>query len=376
MSKTVQQADRQVSLAAKDHYVILDGLRGVAALMVLVFHVFDACSSNIIPHGYLAVDLFFVLSGFVIGYAYDDRWQQGLSVGRFFRRRLIRLHPMVFAGGLIAAGVFLVQGRTMWDGTVVSWGWTLLSVLCGLFLIPALPGSPIEVRGFGEYFPLNGPYWSLFYEYIGNVCYALFLRRLSNRWLAFVAAVSGAFVLQACLHNGYLGVGWSAADGGWWFGFVRMLFPYTVGMLMARLFRPVGIRHAFWWCSLLILAAGLMPALDFDAAPWANGLYDFLCTALLFPAIVWMAASDGGARESTLRLSRHLGDLSYPLYAIHYPFMLLLFGRLGFDGTLYDPHLVLTEWPLVLAITFGCPLLAWVLLKCYDQPLRRWLSRS
>ena len=361
-------------IESKDHYVILDGLRGVAALMVLVFHVFDACSSNIIPHGYLAVDMFFVLSGFVIGYAYDDRWQRSLTTGRFFRRRLIRLHPMVLMGGLIAGLVFLGQGRLMWDGTQVSPGWALLSMFCGMLLLPALPGSPIEVRGFGEYFPLNGPFWSLFYEYIGNILYALLLRRLSNRMLGLVAVVSGAFVLQTCLQCGYLGVGWSAADGGWWFGFVRMLFPYTVGMLMARLFRPAKVRHAFLWCSLLILAAGLMPTLDLGGSAWANGLYDFLCAALLFPAIVWMAASDSHSGESTLRLSRVLGDLSYPLYAIHYPFMLILFGRLGFDGTLYDPHLVLNEWPLAVGITLGCPVLAWLLLKYYDQPLRRWLS--
>ena len=361
-------------LEAKKHYVILDGLRGVAALMVLVFHVFDACSSNMIPHGYLAVDMFFVLSGFVIGYAYDDRWQQGLTVGRFFRRRLIRLHPMVIVGGLIGGVVFLVQGRTMWDGTVVSLGWTLVSLLCCLFLLPALPGMPTEVRGFGEYFPLNGPFWSLFYEYIGNVCYALLLRRLSNRWLGVVAAVSGVFVLHTCLHNGFLGVGWSAADGGWWFGFVRMLFPYTVGMLMARTFRPIKVHNAFFWCSLLILAAGLMPTIDIGGALWANGLYDFLCTALLFPCIVWIAASDGSAQESTLRLSRQLGDLSYPLYAIHYPFMCLLFGRLGFDGNVYDPRLVLNEWPLAVAIVLGCPLLAWLLQKYYDEPVRRRLS--
>ncbi len=374
MSNMKEENSQSVNLATKDHYIILDGLRGVAALMVLVFHVFDACSSNIIPHGYLAVDMFFVLSGFVIGYAYDDRWQKGLTIGRFFRRRLIRLHPMVLMGGLIGGVVFLIQGRAMWDGTVVTMGWTLLSILCGMFLLPALPGSSIEVRGFGEYFPLNGPFWSLFYEYLGNICYALLLRRLSNRWLAMIAAASGACVLYTCLYCGYLGVGWSAADGGWWFGFVRMLFPYTVGMLMARTFKPIKVRHAFWWCSLLILAVGLMPTVDISDAPWANGLYDFLCTALLFPAIVWIAASDSSANESTLTLSRHLGDLSYPLYAIHYPFMCLLFGRLGFDGNVYDPHLVLTEWPFALSITIGCPILAWLLLKYYDQPLRRWLS--
>ena len=245
-----------------------------------------------------------------------------------------------------------------------------------MLLLPALPGSAIEVRGFGEYFPLNGPFWSLFYEYIGNICYALLLRRLSNRWLAVVAVISGAFVLHVCLHNGFLGVGWSASDGGWLYGFVRMLFPYSVGLFMARVFKPINVRHAFLWCSLLMLAAGLMPALDFTTAPWANGLYDFLCTALVFPAIVWIAASDKDAGEFTLSISRRLGDISYPLYAIHYPFMLILFGRLGFDGTPYAPQFVMNELPLVIVITLGCPILAWLLLKYYDQPLRRWLSHK
>ena len=87
----------------KPHYEILDGLRGVAALMVLVFHVFDACQANILPHGYLAVDFFFILSGFVMGYAYDKR---GLTLRDFLKRRLIRLHPMVVIGVLIGVVAF------------------------------------------------------------------------------------------------------------------------------------------------------------------------------------------------------------------------------------------------------------------------------
>ena len=357
----------------KPHYILLDGLRGVAALMVLVFHVFDICSSNIIPHGYLAVDLFFVLSGFVIGYAYDDRWPQGLTAGQFFRRRLIRLHPMVLVGGLLGGLVFLMQGHTQWDGTVVPLLWSVVAILCSMLLLPALPGSPIEVRGFGEYFPLNGPFWSLFYEYIGNVLYVLLLRRLSNRMLSAVATLSGACVLYFCLTEGYIGLGWSAANGGWWYGLVRMLFPYSVGMLMARCFHPVRVRHTFLVCSLLIFAAGLAPAFSL---PWANGLYDFLCAAFLFPAIVWLAASHGRTGEQAQRLCRFLGDISYPLYAIHYPFMLILFGCLGFNGDLIDPHFVATQWPLALAIVVCCPLLAWLLFKYYDQPFRGWLSRK
>lgn len=61
---------------SKPHYEILDGLRGVAALLVIFYHVFECFDWSPAPHGYLAVDFFFVLSGFVIGYAYDDRWNR------------------------------------------------------------------------------------------------------------------------------------------------------------------------------------------------------------------------------------------------------------------------------------------------------------
>lgn len=359
---------------AKPHYEILDGLRGVAALMVLVFHVFDACSENILPHGYLAVDFFFILSGFVIGYAYDDRWAHGLTVGGFLRRRLIRLHPMVVAGALVGCCCYLLAGGVRWDGTSVSLGWTMLALLGTLFMIPALPGCPTELRGFGEYFPLNGPFWSLFYEYIGNVLYALLLRRMRSRWLAVVALVSGCLVVHATMSLGYLGVGWSAADGGWWQGLVRMLFPYSVGMLMARHFRSLHVRHAFWWCSLAVVAVGLMPVVGGDEAPWLNGLLDSAVVVLVFPPLVWLAASDEGTSPRVQTMSRRLGDLSYPLYAIHYPFMSLLFFHLGFDGNLMPMQVVFDHWGLALLLVVCCPVLAWLFMTFYDMPVRRWLS--
>lgn len=360
----------------KPHYEILDGLRGVAALMVLVFHVFDACQSNILPHGYLAVDFFFVLSGFVIGYAYDDRWQQGLTIGGFLRRRLIRLHPMVVAGAVVGCMCFLAAGGQRWDGEAVATGWALLAFLGMILMIPALPGCPTEVRGFGEFFPLNGPFWSLFYEYIGNVLYALLLRRLTSRWLSVVALVSGCCVVYTAMTQGYLGVGWSAADGGWWQGLMRMLFPYSMGMLMARHFRPLQVRHAFWWCSAIVLAVGLMPEAGGEGSPWLNGLSDALVVIVLFPALVWLAASDKHTSQRVSTVSRRLGDLSYPLYTVHYPFMSLLFFRLGFDGNPMPIQTVFDHWAVALLPVIFTPILAWLLMKYYDKPVRRWLLQK
>ena len=191
---------------SKPHYELLDGLRGVAALVVILYHIFEgyAFASNgtidTLNHGYLAVDFFFILSGFVIGYAYDDRWGKGLTMKNFFKRRLIRLHPMVIMGAVLGAVTFYLQGCVQWDGTHIAISMVMLSLLCTMFFIPAMPGVGYEVRGNGEMFPLNGPCWSLFFEYIGNILYALFIRRLSNKALAVLVAVLGvALTLFAVL---------------------------------------------------------------------------------------------------------------------------------------------------------------------------------
>jgi peptidoglycan/LPS O-acetylase OafA/YrhL len=166
----MKTANTSIFSDAKPHYEILDGLRGVAALLVLWYHVHEgfsfASGSPIIEginHGYLAVDFFFMLSGFVISYAYDDRLGKSLSLGGFFKRRLIRLHPMVVLGAIWGTVCFLMQGSVQWDGTHVATSAVMIALLCAMFFIPAAPQSCYEVRGNGESFPLNGPAWSLFF---------------------------------------------------------------------------------------------------------------------------------------------------------------------------------------------------------------------
>ena len=184
----------------KPHYHLLDGLRGVAALMVIWYHVFEGyafaggTTIDTFNHGYLAVDFFFILSGFVIGYAYDDRWGKNFTMKDFIKRRLIRLHPMVIMGAVVGAITFYIQGSVQWDGTHIGISMVMLSLLCTIFFIPAMPGVGYEVRGNGEMFPLNGPCWSLFFEYIGNILYALFIRRLSNKALTIVVVLLGTII--------------------------------------------------------------------------------------------------------------------------------------------------------------------------------------
>jgi peptidoglycan/LPS O-acetylase OafA/YrhL len=161
--------------------------------------------------------------------------------------------------------------------------------------------------------------------------------------------------------DGYLGVGWSMVDGGLWTGLVRMLFPYTMGMLMARMFHPVkGARGVFWICGLIIFLVGCLPLLFGELSPWLNGLYDALCVILVFPCLVWLGASQLSIGNLTHRVSHFLGELSYPLYAVHYPLMYLFYAHIGFDGDLVSITVLNDVWPVALALPLACILLAWL----------------
>ena len=361
----------------KPRYDLLDGLRGVAALMVILYHVGEGFATSsrdqVINHGYLAVDFFFVLSGFVIGYAYDGRWQRGMSTANFILRRIIRLQPMVVIAVLLGVLSFVIQGCEKWDGTAVSTSSVVMSLICGLFLIPAMPGTAPEVRGNGEMFPLNGPSWSLFFEYIGSLFYAFFLHRMSTRVLTIFTAVAGIILACVAIGNGsgdfHLGVGWTAANGGFWMGLARMTFSFSAGLLMSRRFKPVRIGGAFWICSALIVAVLSVPFVGGETCPVANGFYDALCTLIVFPAIVYLGASGITTDAWSQRTCEFLGAISYPIYIIHYPFMYMFYAWVWSCGLSFSQ-----VWPVAGAIIVTVIVLAWLFLRYYDEPVRRWLT--
>lgn len=362
---------------SKPHYELLDGLRGVTALLVVWYHLFEAFATSPVDqrfnHGYLAVDFFFLLSGFVIGYAYDERWGRGLRMRDFIKRRLIRLHPMVVLGALLGAAAFFVQGSVRWNGEPVSTGMVLAALLCGLLLIPAWPGAGHEVRGNGEMYPLNGPGWSLFFEYLGNLLYMLLLRRLPTRWLTLLVALTGAalaaFAIGDLSGYGHLGVGWTLAGSNFPGGMLRLLFAFPAGLLLARRFRPVRIRGAFWLCSLSLAVLLAMPYVGSEQNHLFNGLYDTLSTLLLFPLLLWLGASGHATDAATARICGFLGDISYPLYMVHYPSMYLFYAWVWNHGYTFSE-----VWHVAAALFAGNILLAWFVLKIYDEPLRRLLT--
>lgn len=365
----------------KPHYALLDGLRGVAALLVVWYHIFEgfqfASGSSIIEginHGYLAVDFFFILSGFVIGYAYDDRWGRSLTLKSFFKRRLIRLHPMVVMGAVIGFVSFALTGFERWDGTSAGWTLSLVALVAACYMVPALPGMPREVRGNGEMFPLNGPCWSLFFEYIGNVLYALIIRRLSTRWLGVLSVVLacglGWFAITNQSGYGSFGVGWTIDTTNAVGGLLRLMCPFTMGILMSRVFRPMKIRGAFWLCTVVLLALFFVPYIPGGDVCSLNGVFEAVCIIVIFPMVVWMAASGNTTDRVSTRICTFLGDISFPLYIVHYPLMYAFYLWL-----IHTHQYTLSEtWPVALVVVVSSIVLAWLCLKFYDIPVRRWLS--
>ena len=365
----------------KPHYHLLDGLRGVAALMVIWYHVFEGyafaggTTIDTFNHGYLAVDFFFILSGFVIGYAYDDRWGKNFTMKDFIKRRLIRLHPMVIMGAVVGAITFYIQGSVQWDGTHIGISMVMLSLLCTIFFILAMPGVGYEVRGNGEMFPLNGPCWSLFFEYIGNILYALFIRRLSNKALTIVVVLLGVALASFAIFNvsgyGNIGVGWTLDGVNFIGGLLRMLFPFSMGMLLSRNFKPMKLRGAFWICTLVMIALFAVPYLEGTESICTNGIYEAFCIIIAFPILLWIGASGTTTDKKSTQICKFLGDISYPIYVIHYPFMYLFYAWL-----IKNQLFTLGEtWQVALCVYAWNILFAYLCLKLYDEPVRKYLAK-
>ena len=369
---------------SKPHYALLDALRGAAALMVVWYHFFEGfafaegTAITTFNHGHLGVDLFFMLSGFVISYAYDDRWNSAhnhLTLKEFFKRRLIRLHPMLIMGAVIGLITFLLQGGVKWDGTPTPISWSIVALVLTMLFIPAYPGAPYDLRGNGEMYSLNGPSWSLFFEYIGNLLYALVIRRLGNRALAVLTTALGVawcwFATTDVSGYDMIGIGWTLDTANFFGGLLRMMFPFSLGMLLARNFKPVKIKGIFWIAWAILFTLFSVPAFAKCGAVSINGLYEFACILFVFPAIVWLTASGEATGKASSAFCKFLGDISYPLYIVHYPVMYLFYAWL-----IENKHYSLGEtWPVVIMVFAINISLAYACLKLYDEPVRRWLTK-
>lgn len=299
---------------SKPHYEILDGLRGVAALIVVAFHLLEIHATGdfyVVPfinHGYLAVDFFFVLSGFVIGYAYDDRWGK-MSLKEFFKRRLIRLQPMVVLGAVTGALCFYFGAGEQFPLIAQTPVWKLLLVmLMGCLLLPIPPAA--DVRVWGEMFPLNGPAWSLFYEYIANILYAVVIRRFSRLLLTILTVLSGLAIIHLTIWGGTGSVlgGHMLTGEQFLIGMIRVMYPFFCGLLLFRLGKTIRLRAGFWICSLVLAAVLFFPRIGGDEHIWMNGLFQSVSILLVFPLIVLAGAGSPIKGKYSVGICRFLGN--------------------------------------------------------------------
>lgn len=338
---------------AQNRFATLDGLRGVAALIVCVGHALPL-RGRWLGSFHLAVDLFFLLSGFVLAAAYQRRLGGGLTVRGFMLSRVIRLYPMYLAGTIVGLGYALISnhfGAFHYDDQGLV-PWFSLAVL----FLPA-PGRAMDVL-----FPLDGPAWSLFFELLINVGFAAVLWRLAFKGMVIVVVISAACLVVVGFWSSTLSGGstWDTfADG-----LVRVSFSFPLGVLLYRLYLsgrldwmprlpPIGILAAL---PLLIGAATL-------AAAWS----ELVVVVGAFPLLL-VAACRSEPTEDWKRAAFYAaGDLSYPLYTIHYPALGLIAGAsamLGLNEAKMD----------VIAIAALLPFAWWC--ARYDLVVREWLSRK
>lgn len=329
--------------AGSSRFPVLDGLRGVAALAVLLLHLPPL--AGLVSHGYLAVDLFFMMSGFVVAHAYEDRLLRGWSLGGFIRTRVIRLWPLYLLGTAIGAVVFAsVAGD--------AGGFAALGVLvaAAVFLIP-LPLSPkVQV------FDLNRPAWSLFFEMVANIAYAALAPRLSNRVLAGLVAAGAVAVAISFLMagTGSLGHHGDSLAGG----AARILFAFPLGVLLLRLHRAGRLGLRLPTPVILIATVGAFALPDVKAL---NGLIDLTVVLLVLPVLT-IAAITAPASGRAARGFAFLAVLSYPLYILHGP-ILMAVGQWWGEGTV----------PVVCGGALSL-LVAWAAARWFDAPARAALG--
>ena len=371
----------------KPRYEILDGLRGVAALMVVIFHLSEAFSYDPVykhlNHGYLAVDFFFVLSGYVIGYAYDHRMLSGeMTRWDFVKSRLIRLQPMVLFGLLLGAAFFYLQSGNYYPRIAeTSLTTLLLYVVLGFFMIPQTP--EYNIRGNDELFSLNIPQWSLIYEYIANLLYGLFVYRLGKKWLAVLVAVFAVILADCALSLNMFGMleehdyPWALNGGFTWdtehiyIGMARVGYSFFAGLLLSRLGLVVRARGAFWICSIIIVAIICTENVGGYALPHLDGAFSLACTLLVFPIVVCIGAGTNPKGKATIGVCRFMGRISYSLYLVHYPFVYLFFTWIDNNG---DAPLSVKLF-LSAAIVTVSILTAYAAMMLYDEPVRKFLRQ-
>lgn len=353
--------NKEEVLKTKEHFAILDGLRGLAAVVVVFYHFMEIAitdySKNFIAHGYLAVDFFFCLSGFVIAYAYDSRVEQ-IGVLSFIKLRLIRLHPLVIIGTILGLLTFLFDPFSDFY-PVYGFRKTALLFLASFFLVP----YPIMSERFFNLFNLNAPAWSLFWEYIANIFYILVLYRLGRKALQILTLIAVVVICFVAFKSTNLGGGWGGST--FWDGGARVLYSFLAGMVVYRSKWIIKNRLGFLGVAFLLLLAFLVPFND-----KYNWLTEPLVVLIYFPVLVALGA--GATLKSGFeKICKFSGDISYPLYMTHYPFIWIFLTYVAVIKPEMTLLKIIIPISLCLLIVF-----AYLVMIFVDTPIRKYLKNK
>lgn len=337
-------------------YVTLDGMRGLAAIAVALFH-FDI---YLMPHGYVAVDFFFVLSGFVLYRSYLPRFRQGLGVGPFMVQRVARLYPL-FLLGLMLGFVLAVQQMLVGDSKAPLAGELATTMLFNGLMLPSPAGLPL--------YPLNVPSWSLFFEIVANLALIVLIFRLPRMALVAICVASAVGMVPIILDHG------SGNIGALWHEYgiaaMRTAFSFTLGVIIAMLpgvaaedaGQGASTRSPHWLGVGCIVAIAVLLAMPVPRA-WIAA-YDLAIILFFSPVLVYLGSRVEPSRFAA-PAAAFVGEVSYALYAVHWSFIEPM--RAAVRATGLSP---LPAAALFLAIMI---LAAWAAVRWYDLPLRRKLT--
>jgi peptidoglycan/LPS O-acetylase OafA/YrhL len=338
----------------------LDGLRGIAAIAVVLFHFMEFAvpdyADNFIAHAYFAVDFFFCLSGFVIASASDARLAT-IEVWAFLQRRLIRLHPLVIIGSVLGWLTFRFDPFS--DLYTAYANKSLLLFLASCLMIP----YPLVPERYFNLFHLNPPTWSLFWEYVANVAYALVLVRLRPTLLAVLTGLAAIALCYEARMATFLGVGFGGDTFG--AGAIRMSYSFLIGIGIYRARWIVYSRLGFPVIGLLLATAFVLPF-----SKQVNWLTDSVVVLFYFPLLVALGAG-APLTPRYAPLCRLLGELSYPLYMVHYPFLWVFLSYVEKHKPSLPTFALLIPIGMLLLL-----LLAYATLVLVDSPLRAYLTRK
>jgi peptidoglycan/LPS O-acetylase OafA/YrhL len=366
----------------KNHFHLLDGMRGIAAITIILYHFALELHHNFLDNAPLAVDIFFMLSGFVIAYSYGENIKSGMSPFDFIGRRIIRLYPLYIVGILLGFIAFCWY----WQPTGHVMNDLIKATVTNAFFLPYLSHGEIfasGTRAVSDVLKTNtpvyitdGPLWSVMFEMFASILFIMLAHcRVKTLFVVSYASLACLLVI-AFVTNFYLehmlgfsvSMGWGSANI--WGGFPRVMYGFAMGMIMYNCldyFKTTWL--ALWFSKLTFKAVFLYVCLllVFAFPLRLRGIYYFFIIICVAPLVVYLGAITTITNTASLKIARFLGWISYPVYCLHPPIWILVISLCGKYHVTHNGFIFCIYISTVLLISITVTL--W-----YEEPVRKYLG--